>query len=328
MVGIESHSTQKECLRINEFDFIKGVAILAVITHHFLCVYQAEKVSYLYFHVGQAVALFLLVSLVIRYKKYENDTSFRLYSFKKEQKAIFLPYILAQIFLILVTLFTHTNPGIREYIASLGIGWGSYYPFIFFQMMLIAPFVFKLLKANFMKTCVLLLVVHVGIEVTCVFFNVPQFAYCAICTRYLFLFAIAYVLYDRRCFIKYKLLLISLALLSLIWLFFNVQLEYNFGMYHSLAFCGAKFPRDFITLFVFVFLWKLYKLLPPFCSHILIVCGRNSWHIFIIQMVFFPTFSSVIKSIPINACIAFVGVLIAAVIWKRYILKFAYKIIG
>lgn len=113
MIAIKPYCTvhKKNALRINEFDFIKGVAILAVITHHFLCVYQAEKVSYLYFHVGQAVALFLLVSLVIRYKKYEKDSIFSFYSFKKELKTIFIPYILAQIFLILVTLLTHTKSG-------------------------------------------------------------------------------------------------------------------------------------------------------------------------------------------------------------------------
>ncbi len=42
MVATELHCVQKEHLRINEFDFIKGVAILFVIAHHFLSVYQIE----------------------------------------------------------------------------------------------------------------------------------------------------------------------------------------------------------------------------------------------------------------------------------------------
>lgn len=329
MVATELHCVQKEHLRINEFDFIKGVAILFVIAHHFLGVYQAEKESYLCFHVGQAVALFLLVSLVIRYKKYENNTSFSFSSFKKELKVIFVPYVLAQIFLILVILLTHIpNPGLKEYIALLGIGWGAYYPFVFFQMMLLAPFIFKLLRTNFLKTCVILLIIHIGIDVICSFLNVPEFVYRAICARYLFLFAIAYILYDNECFVKYKSLLIFFALLGLIWLFYNTQLEYDFGLYHSLSFLGAKFPRDFVTLFVFMFLWKLYKISPYPFSNILVKCGRNSWHIFIVQMIFFPTFSGIIKNIPLNACVAFVGVLIAAIIWKYFILKLAYKIIG
>ena len=62
--------------RVNEYDFIKGIAILSVITHHLLLTFQLEKTSFLQFHVGQAVPLFLLVSILLRFRKLDQKFSF------------------------------------------------------------------------------------------------------------------------------------------------------------------------------------------------------------------------------------------------------------
>ena len=124
--------------RVANYDFIKGISIIFVILNHILTKY-AYLPPHTIFTVQIAVPLFLIITILLRYKKLEKINQKQYYqSIKKEILTVFIPFILVTLFLIIAL-----RPSLRQTILTLGPGWGGYYPFIYAQMILLAPFVFN-----------------------------------------------------------------------------------------------------------------------------------------------------------------------------------------
>ena len=291
--------------RILQYDYIKGIAILCVIIHHWIVLYPGmDKLVFLHFHVGQAVPLFLLVSIVMRYKKFSNIGKINHSHTWKEVKRLFKPFLLIQFLLIIAFTIKTGNIPIGSFIKQGGFGWGAYYPTLFFQIIVITPFMYKLLDKNFIKGGVFILFAHILTEV---FFNIlglPQFVYRLICTRYLFLFVIAYMIYKPQYIKRYQLYLLVACIIGFIYIYYSAQLGYDFGLYPSTSFRAARFPRDIVTLLLFFMLWKVYKFTPPNLLKLINNIGKHSYNIFLFQMTFFPLFSYTLKEYMIFNLIA------------------------
>ncbi len=130
--------------RIINYDFIKGVAIIFVILLHLFSAYSVLP-PHVAYHIGNAVPLFLITTTLLRYKKLEKSGMNGYWSsIKKELLTIFIPFLFAQ--LILVILF---RPDPISFITTFGIGMGAYYPFIHAQIIILVPTAYKILNRNF-----------------------------------------------------------------------------------------------------------------------------------------------------------------------------------
>lgn len=133
--------------KIAEYDFVKGIAILFVILLHTVS-HQFLFDSYAYFHIWQAVPLFILISYTLMFSKFEKKNNLHDYYSKqsifKVLKRIVLPYILFQCLIFILSFLRYGTWNIYGLI--LGSGPGAYYPFIYIQLWLTAPFLGYLLN--------------------------------------------------------------------------------------------------------------------------------------------------------------------------------------
>jgi hypothetical protein len=133
---------------IPQFDFIKGIAIISVILLH-------AGIGLKYFSpywIGQSVPLFICVSCALNCLSLSGGGGiiknyFIFSKFKKLFIRVFVPFMLTQILLIILFIKSH-NFSVKGFLASGGIGPGSYYPWVYLQLWFLMPFIFSLVKRN------------------------------------------------------------------------------------------------------------------------------------------------------------------------------------
>lgn len=192
--------------RNNQLDFIKGASILCVILHHILIYSDASYAGPIQYSIGHAVPLFLIVTMILYYTKYDKDIDKKI-NFSRIAKAIILPFAIAQAIIIPLSLICGED--VKSVIITFGRGMGSYYIALYLQVILLAKSIFKMLKSNFWVGAIILLVLHVATEVVFNYIGFPQAIYRLLCTRYLFLYVIAYVLFNHEAFVKFKPVLVG-----------------------------------------------------------------------------------------------------------------------
>lgn len=136
-------------LRRHELDFIKGFAILSVILLHTLSGSMLYKI-YAYFHIWQAVPLFVFVSYYLFFVKLGKQSNVGFYfsgtKIKKVIRRVIIPFTIIELLIIIVNELFSFSISALAIIKSLGIGPGSYYPYIYIQLWGSAPFIFILLN--------------------------------------------------------------------------------------------------------------------------------------------------------------------------------------
>ena len=294
--------------RVDNYDFIKGISIIFVILNHIL-----SKYAYLPLHtiftVQIAVPLFLIITILLRYKKLENINQKQYYqSIKKEILNVFIPFILATLFLIIAL-----RPSLIRTILTLGPGWGAYYPFVYLQIILLAPFVFNQLKKNFLFTTILILFFCIITEILFTKLNISVWIYRVSFTRYCFLYVIAFMLYKKDLLSRYKTILIVLTILGAIFTYYNVYDGVN-AFFYPKGWIGHRFPRDFVSLLWFISIYKLCDYTPTILKNTIVYLGKTSYDIFIVQLMFFA-FTLPIDNFPLATIISLSLILICSYPW-------------
>lgn len=120
--------------RVEEIDFVKGIAIISVIILHTVSnnfLYD----SLAYFHIWQAVPLFILISFYLIFSKINKNNSFKSYynskKFKQILNRIIIPFIVIQLIIFIVILLINGYDKTKDIISYLGVGPGAYYPYIY-----------------------------------------------------------------------------------------------------------------------------------------------------------------------------------------------------
>jgi hypothetical protein len=297
----ENFVDNKNSRRIPQFDFIKGIAIISVILLH-------AGIGLKYFSpywIGLSVPLFICVScilncLVLSRGRGGIKNYFNLDKFKKMFIRIFVPFIMAQIVLIILYM-TSGIFSIKGFIGGGGIGLGSYYPWVHLQLWFLMPFMFFLVKKNFIVGSLVIILVSIIVNIifsifsSADWFQLPSFInhkkeafislYRLCVNRYLFIYPLIFLLVEKR--IKYSVLLfcgfISAGFMFLIS-YKDINLEpiiFNSGWQIF------EFPSAFYTVIVFIFLYKIYEFIPNSIKTILCKIGEKSWEIFNFQMIYF-----------------------------------------
>ena len=305
---LNQNTLQTTTNRIANYDFIKGTSIIFVILHHILA-----KCAYLPLHtiftIQNAVPLFLLTTLLLRYEKLDKANFKQYYiSFKKEIINVFIPFVLATSLLIIVF-----RPSLTRIIQTFGPGVGGYYPFIHVQMILLAPFVFKQLKRNFVLSAVSVLAFCIVTEIIFTKLSISVWIYRVLFTRYCFLYVIAFLLYEKELISKYRTILIVSTILGAIFIYHNVYNGVN-AFFYPEDWIGSRFPRDFVSLSWFIFLYKLSDYTPLRLKNIIVYIGEKSYDIFIIQLMYF-CFMLPVGNLPFAIIVSFLLIFICSYPW-------------
>lgn len=128
-------------------DFIKGFAAISVVLLHALPK-EALLGSFAYIHIWQAVPLFVFVSFYLFFRKLDTGIELRdYYSSKnigKVVRKVIIPFLAVQLIFVVINYLT--GRGIKWMFFYGGDGRGSYYPYVYCQIWLIAPLLYLLFR--------------------------------------------------------------------------------------------------------------------------------------------------------------------------------------
>jgi fucose 4-O-acetylase-like acetyltransferase len=314
-------------------DYIKGVAILMVIVLHCLTVFKRALFTLLY--IEQAVPLFLITTAFLFFSKTSNAGRTNLLvdklNVKKTVKRIFVPFIVFEIIIVLILLLKSCF-SLPTFVLSAGIGYGSYYPWVFFQYWLILPFcLFIFSKFNKWGGVVLIFV-----SVLCSFL----FYYCSqtvdkrlvdaswrlFVGRYIFVPYIAWLLFEKKFVLKYYFPLVIIGIVFMVVHQYIFNLEPWFYTTKSYSWRGVNFPTYYYSGFLFLIMYKFLPYRNSTLKNVLQFFGKNSWEIFLGQMLFFVILPPqhnllfAILTIPLALVFSVIVSLLYLKISKKYLL--------
>ncbi len=286
----------------NEIDFIKSVAIVAVITLHSL----PAKTLYAIlapFHIWHAVPIFIVIAgmngTLSNVQRSGGSIFPHAYSSSRLQRHfrnIIIPFLTIWLLEIVVQACTKKiAPGkiIYTFFAG-GIGPGSYFTPVYIQHLMIFPMILwlknKFQTLNRYAFVLFFLLLSLSLEWLCLVFSVPEWLYRLLYVRYLFAAFLGSYLLSPGFTKSMALLLTAVSLVYIVCLSygaFNPAMMYpSWGFQHA--------PAYFYTVFLVVCLWHLYPLFQRFDFAIMFI-GKATYHIFLLQMVWFKMIAHTVQ---------------------------------
>lgn len=302
-----------------QIDYLKAFSIICVILLHTFSIKDLYD-SYAIFHIWNAVPVFILLmaftsALSFNKKNIRQNELYSSYYFINKFKRIVLPLI--PIFIILFVLGKILKVpmvlGIKNLYGVMPIsGYGNYYITITLKFILLSPILYFFYKKSNKVSLLLALTINFIFEYYAKFLYKNNLeAYSRSLLRYLFLIFLGFYLYDLIIKNKTpnKLIYIGFLISSYYLLIINnpdYSLELFLPTWKTQLFLSDFFP--------FILTYLGFKLLK-FKSLILTTIGKSSYHIFLVQMVYFHlkdilhlTFHSIYLEIIINSTICiFIG---------------------
>ncbi|MCA9765503.1 MAG: acyltransferase family protein [Carnobacterium sp.] len=281
-------------------DVIKGLAILFVILIHSLTNQTVLAIGGP-FYILQAVPLFLIIAgfnNTMSYERHHSETLIDLYQpillFKKLNR-ILLPAVLAYLCQMAIGSFIGKEASIFFYLLGRG-GFGGFFISIMIQLIFFLPFLYYLARRNHHLMLLISFLVNLGFELASDSLDLPPFLYRLFFFRYLFAIALGIWFYFVQEDKKALPIIRIGALLSIVYLIFVHYFDYN-GPFYS--FDTAWKGQDPLTFFYPLFLFYLgLTYLPKLRWNRLYEglarLGKQSYHIFIVQMVYFWVIASYI----------------------------------
>lgn len=269
-----------------KFEFIKGVSITFVILLHTIDVTFLKRIGF-FFHVGQAVPLFLLTTFVLSYMSLGSKRG-KIFSywyswtrFISLIKRIIVPFFVTQIVMwCILYLQNITNP---PQFAIRGWGPGAYYMWIYLQFWLLIPFFYYICsRFNLIIVGGAFLSFNVVLQATSCFFGISEENYQLLFFRYLFLAYLGFL------FLKVKFNFSEYFLCTIIGGAYYFSLNYvNYVPFFYNSWMNQQLPAFFYTLVLFKLLIILYSRFGD-CHiiHFFVKIGNYSWTIFMLQMFF------------------------------------------
>lgn len=292
-----SHNRQRTgglFLKYNRtIDIIKGLAILFVIVIHSFT--NKTLLSFgAPFYIQQAVPLFLIITGYNHTMSYERkgiESLAVLYQpdllFKK-LKRILLPALVAYLFQIIIAPFIGREANVFFYLFGRG-GYGGFFVSIMIQIVFFLPFLFYLAKKNHHLMLVLSFTFNLIFEFASDAFGLPSFIYRLLFFRYLFAISLGIWYYFVQKDKKSLQLITAGALLSVPYLVLVHYFNYEVPLF---SFNTAWKGQDPLTFFYPLLLFHLGLIYLPKIKwnrlyEGLAQLGKQSYHIFIVQMVYF-----------------------------------------
>ena len=274
-------------------DIIKGLAIICVILQHTLSARCLTSI-YRIFYLEQAVPIFMLISgyvFTLSYKNKEIVELKNLYNLnilKGRIKRLYAPFLAIYFIEILVYyIFVSKNLDASFIFRNLilgGFGPGSYYPVIMFQFLFIIPIIYVISSKKVNYSLPIFFAFGVLFEIFTHLSGMTEGIYRLLIGRYIFAIALGNYLALNQNKIN-KILLYAGSILSILYMYASVYLNYHiFGHTYWLP---EQAPAYFYAAFLFIVGMDFLPKKTGFLFTTIAEFGKASWHIFLIQMLYF-----------------------------------------
>ena len=281
--------------RINQFDYLKAMAIILVIITH-ISLYgplSGESIIFPYL-VLMAVPIFMIIS------GYMNSMSFEVKEAKnfrdfygiavlgRKLKSILFPFTLIFILELIFSRFRNDEiigikGAIRIFITG-GLGPGSYYIPVLVQMIFIAPLIYLIIKKSSLIGSILVLTIQLLLEYLV---QITQFSgdiYRLLILRYLVFLLVGTLLYKH----KNKVNIFIVVLCMCIGAVYIWQVSYEGYVPFLFRFwTTTAFPTVFWAGGIVIFFIKYVPVFPSTFDRILSKIGSSTFYIYLVQMVYF-----------------------------------------
>lgn len=273
-------------------DFLKGFCILSVIFMH--CEPRFNGYVLYDYWIHLAVPLFLLLQAYHVFRK-ENATITKS-AITKMLRRIFLPFacFTAVEFVYIAVFRDGSLRGlIKSMILAGGIGPGSYYFWVYLQFFILAPltyWLFRRFNISLIMGGAIFTIISIGTEIICSNMEMRTDLYRLSCMRYIYLIFLGYV-WSRRG-IRLNALTLTLSGVSIVFITIFTQTNLNLEpVFHNFTKKECHWICYFYPAFLFMFMlhWA-YRILPQRIRAWMVEFGHYSWHIFLMQMLFFALF--------------------------------------
>lgn len=279
--------------RNHNIDILKALAIISVIFLHSL----PQPLLFLFgapYHIWQSVPLFLILAgynTANSYKKKGYVSLNQFYNFpflQNKLKRLILPFLLIWIIEAIANCIFSDGLSAKQLIMSFvtgGWGPGSYFVPIIIQATLITPIIYMLLRKNLTSMTISLFIVSLILEAVSIAVLIPEGWYRLLVIRYLFAITLGVWLALNGKKINYKWL-IPLSFLSLIYI---TGVNYFGWVFSAEIFWKSQHaPSYFWTLLLIIMGLRVYEFKAQNkVSKLFIKIGQASYHIFLVQMVYF-----------------------------------------
>lgn len=309
--------------RLAMLDYIKAVCIIFVIVTHLP--WSDEQRSFLLFpfYIDQAVPVFMVISgyAYTRSACKRGICSVRDWfsppSFVPKLSRVLFPYALIWLSLLVIGLLNGlTEPlmGIaRFFVGSWGPG--SYYVPVLIQLLVLFPFMMRVVKRWKWRGYFLLLVLNIAFEAFFTLFDLPAGLYRLCFFRYIVFVLAGMLLYETKCTVPKRILL------PCVFAGFLYLLAVNYFDFSPLIFSPIwknTAAPDVLWVYPIVLLLIRMKGVSARIAFgkVLGLVGRSTYHIFLVQMAWyfvignlFPTDSVFLLALPSLIVCLSIGVL-------------------
>lgn len=278
----------KKVNRRNEFlDFLKGLAIICVILiHNVPDVIQKQTLSW--YHIGQAVPIFMVVSGSLGYARYKRDCSIDIKNqVPKLLKRVFLPFFIILVIQIFLKI-KMGNLNVESLLEKGGIGPGSYYPYVFVQCALCLPFIATIVHhySKIWVSATIMIFLSICLNSLLDVIDISDSTYRLLAIRYFFYLYLGCVWNKEG--IKSKIKMVILVVISAIFVYLQRYEYINFEPFFINDWRGYNWLGSFYTIGVIYVLNAIYQVRYLTClKNLFILLGKYSYEIFLTQMVVF-----------------------------------------
>lgn len=273
-------------------DYLKGICIIWIVLTHALSFTCKDHILFDFWGC-QAVPLFLLIQVFHCCKHgYKRITDG--YKLHKLFRRIIYPFIIIEIAAVILEMALRHDDYLllfKAFIIQGGLGPGSYYVWIYLELYFLLPVVdhYILRRKNVMIICLL---ISIALEVLCSYVHMHPFLYRLLFFRYFFLFYLGYIWAKKG--VNLNFWTISLSIVSLIFIYIFKYTDLNLEPFFAKS--DWKIFH-WITYFYVAFLltWlirKAFEYTPKRTNRIIRICGKQSYNIFLWQMLVFLYFET------------------------------------
>ena len=274
--------------RITEFDFLKGICILFVVTSHSLFLKTIDNSVikfYLTFFSNMAVPIFIIISTFMNANSYyRNNDNFKISTYyPKRILAIILPYTISYILEILI--LTILNRDLPVYLFGR-LGLGSYYILIQLQLIILIPIYLYLCREKIYFFPLFLISLCFEIFVNA--FDISLDIYCLIILRYNIMILMGLLLFDKFSNLlnkKWLLFFCFMSMFSVVYLAKTIYLGYIPKIYKNMI--ETSSCTSLLAMFYIIVVMKLHKNKKSVVKNKIRLIGRSSYFIFLTQMIYY-----------------------------------------
>ena len=289
-----------------QIDVTKGLAIISVLLLHSLSRNQLLQ-SYAVYHIWQAVPLFMiLMGLNLGLSIHAKEQFWRqLYTrkyFTKKAVRIFAPFLVIFVLSALIG-YVWERLSDRDVLEFSGFTWvgvlpvtgrGNYFITLLLQSVLLLPIIGYAFSSRPVLTTIVLLLLEAAFQLWAAqfgYFDKNNYLYDAAFPRYFS--AVAYGLWLSRLFLqparwRHLILLAALAMVAAVCLYWLTYTKTDITYLLRPEWESQQVLTFGYAAFI---IWLAIKILPPYSDapplRVLAEAGRASYHIFLVQVVYF-----------------------------------------